>query len=80
MPGQSPEHQLLLTQLATLKASNASKVATKGSLAPRFVEAGGSGVVPGRVVYDTVTGQFVEVIGVGTATLPPAPEGEKASG
>lgn len=57
--------------LATLKASGASKVATRGGVVPSFIEAGSAGVAPGRKVYDTVTGQFVEVVGVGTATLGP---------
>lgn len=71
----APDNVLL--RLQTLKAQGASGIATKGSHAAQHAAAGGPGFAPGRMVYDTVTGQIVTVIGstVAYISLPPATGG-----
>lgn len=69
----SPDN--VLTRLQTLAATGASGIATQGSIAAKAEAIGGPGFAPGRMVYDSVTGQFVEVIGSTVAYLAaPAPE------
>lgn len=58
-----------LVRLQTLAARGASKIATHGSIAAKSSAVGGLGFVPGRMVYDKVTGQMVEVIGATTVHL-----------
>lgn len=63
----SPDN--LITRLQTLAASGASGIATRGGLAAANEVVGGAGYAPGRLVYDTVTGQVVTVVGSTTAYL-----------
>ncbi|MGH9770097.1 MAG: hypothetical protein ACRD4Q_00105 [Candidatus Acidiferrales bacterium] len=56
-----------IAALRTLKARHAAGIATRGPLSDVVHKAAGVGHVPGRMVYDTVTGQFVHVVGVGVA-------------
>lgn len=57
----SPDN--VLTRLQTLAAAGASGIATQGSIAAKSGLVGGTGFAAGRMVYDSVTGQFVEVVG-----------------
>ncbi|MGH9487151.1 MAG: hypothetical protein ACRD04_06115 [Terriglobales bacterium] len=70
----------LLTRLRLLKAKDAAGVATRGPLSDSLHKAAGVGFVPGRVVYDTVTGQFVQVAAVGTALVHPSKMPEETNG
>lgn len=58
-----------IVRLQTLAAQGASKIATHGSIASKASAVGGLGFAPGRMVYDKVTGQIVEVIGSTTVHL-----------
>lgn len=59
----------LVTGLQTLNAKNASKIATRGALSGAVQIAANTGFLPGRKVYDPVSGQYVEVVGSATAYL-----------
>lgn len=63
-------HKDIVTRLATLAARGALGVATKGGLHSHHLAIGGAGVAPGRLVYDTVTGQVVEVVSSTIAHVP----------
>ena len=68
-----PDNVMLGLEL--LAARGASGIATQGSIAGKSEVVGGPGFAPGRLVYDTVTGQVVTVIGSTTAYVPmPAQE------
>lgn len=53
----------VVTRLQTLAIAGASGIATQGGLAAKADAVGGPGFAPGRMVYDKVTGQFVQVVG-----------------
>lgn len=56
--------------LQILAARGAAGIATRGGLASQVDAIGGAGLTAGRKVFDSVTGQVVEVIGTTTAYLP----------
>jgi len=59
----------ILTRLQTLAIAGASGIATQGGIAAKSEAIGGAGFAPGRMVYDKVTGQFVEIVGSTVAHL-----------
>lgn len=59
----------LLTRLTILSAQGASGIATRGDLSATVAQVANTGVKPGRLVYDPVTGQTVTVVGSATAYL-----------
>ena len=72
----------LLTQLQTLQAQRRATVASLVSPAHAAFVSLGLGVLPGRAVVDSVTGQIVTVVsgGVQSVTLPPDTTGGTSGG
>lgn len=64
------ELEWVMTQLKLLNALGPAKLATRGSPAHRLHVLAGAGVLPGRQVIDTVTGQVATVLHVAVAYLP----------
>jgi len=60
----------ILTQLELLNAQAAQGLATRGPLSDQIHASAGAGVAPGRLVYDTVTGSIVTVLGATVAYVP----------
>ena len=62
---------LHLTKLQYLNARGAAGIATRGALSDQHAALAGTDVAPGRTVIDSVTGQYVTVIGSAVAYLTP---------
>lgn len=62
----------LIASLRVMKARHAAGIATRGPLSHAVHRAAGTGHTPGRMVYDMVTGQHVEVIGTGVIHVHPS--------
>lgn len=62
----------VVTGLQALNAQGAAGIATRGALSHAPLVAANVGVLPGRKVYDPITGQFGEVVGSATVYLPDA--------
>ena len=60
----------VLVQLQLLNAQAASGIATRGPLSDAIYSDRTLGVAPGRLVYDSVSGQTVTVLGATVAYLP----------
>ncbi|MGH9717636.1 MAG: hypothetical protein ACRD4R_13045 [Candidatus Acidiferrales bacterium] len=77
MPAKPTVAGNVLTALQALNARGAAGIATAGNLAHGNLAGNLYGVKPGRLVYDPVSGQMVQVIGAATAYLAPGqvPEG-----
>lgn len=60
-----------ITKLQTLNARGASAIATRGALSDQHVTLANSGVAPGRTVIDSVSGQYVTVLGSSVVYLTP---------
>jgi hypothetical protein len=60
----------VLAGLQLLNAQAARGIATRGPLSDEIHVDPALGVAPGRIVYDTVTGQKVTVVGATFAYLP----------
>lgn len=60
----------VITRMKLLNANGPARLAVQTSPAQRVNLLAGTGVLPGRRVYDTVTGQMATVIGSAVAYLP----------
>ena len=77
----SSVQQTLMTQLETLHAQRRATVASLVSPAHAAFVSLGLGVLPGRAVVDSVTGQIVTVVGGGVQNVTlPAAEGGSSGG
>lgn len=66
----APDNTLSVLQL--LNARSISLAASSGPIAAGIHKLAGAGVIPGALVFDSVTGQVVEVLAVGVVYLPAA--------
>lgn len=70
----------LLRGLVIINAQQASGIATKGAISERVLLNPAIGTLVGRRVYDTVTGQWVTVVGATVAYLPESMLAEVSGG
>ena len=61
----------MIARLQLMNARGARGIATRGPLSDAVQKVANTGVLPGRLVYDPVSGQTVEVVGSATAYLAP---------
>lgn len=62
----------LITRMKTARINDGLNVVRQGPLSDQGAKLNGTGFAPGRRVYDSVTGQVVEVVGATIATVPAA--------
>lgn len=60
----------LITSMVTASINEAVPVVQHGPLQDQSAGLNGTGLAAGRKVYDTVTGQWVTVVGATTAYIP----------